>query len=154
MFLKLAFPMISWHQRPVFHMRLVKLYLYSSQQSHWSIFSLIQRVVWVPKRVLKMNGNLATSLYILGNVTNGSMSQSGLDWVAVGGSRTRCSSILLDWERIIRLKKSSSGMVGPFVVETGAAHRWSFSLDPWHLTSMSKKTSSPSGCSALASMWS
>lgn len=80
------------------------------------------------------------------------ISQSGLDWVTPDGGRTRCSSILLDWERKMRLKKSSSGTVRPLVAEGGAAHLWSFSLEPWHLTSMSKKTSSPSGCSALASM--
>lgn len=38
----------------------------------------------------------------------------------------------------MRLKKSSSGTVGPFVgeggeEEGGAAHRWSLSLDPWNI---------------------
>lgn len=103
--------------------------------------------------------------------------QSGLDCVTVGGG-TRCSSILLDWERRMRLKKSSSGTVGPARVADGAAHLWSSSLEPWngvealatkstlelahvnlffcltwHFTSMSKNTSSPSGCSAFASRY-
>lgn len=50
-----------------------------------------------------------------------SWSQSGLDCVTPGG-RTRCSSILLDWERRMRLKKSSSGTVGPLFADGGAAH--------------------------------
>lgn len=57
--------------------------------------------------------------------------QSGLDCVTVGGG-TRCSSILLDWERRMRLKKSSSGTVGPAGVADGAAHLWSSSLEPWN----------------------
>lgn len=57
--------------------------------------------------------------------------QSGLDCVTVGGG-TRCSSILLDWERRIRLKKSSSGTVGPAWAAAGAAHLWSSSLEPWN----------------------
>ena len=57
-------------------------------------------------------------------------SQSGLDCVMLEGGSTRCSSILLDWERRMRLKKSSSGTVCPLVVEGGAAHLWSLSLEP------------------------
>lgn len=57
--------------------------------------------------------------------------QSGLDCETVGGG-TRCSSILLDWERRMRLKKSSSGTVGPAGVADGAAHLWSSSLEPWN----------------------
>lgn len=51
-----------------------------------------------------------------------SWNQSGLDWVTPRGARTRCSSILLDCERTMRLKKSSSGTVGPLLLEGGAAH--------------------------------
>ena len=58
-----------------------------------------------------------------------SWGQSGLDCVTPGG-RTRCSSILLAWERRMRLKKSSSGTVVPFFAEDGAAHLWSFSREP------------------------
>lgn len=60
---------------------------------------------------------------------NPSWGQSGLDCVTPGG-RTRCSSILLDWERRMRLKKSSSGTVGPLFADGGAAHLWSFSREP------------------------
>lgn len=45
--------------------------------------------------------------------------------------RTLCSSILFAWDRKMRLKKSSSGTVGPFVAAGGGAHLWSSSLDPW-----------------------
>lgn len=57
-------------------------------------------------------------------------------WATPGGGGTRCSSILLDWERRMRLKKSSSGTVGPLVVEGGAAHLWSLSLEPCNIVEM------------------
>lgn len=38
------------------------------------------------------------------------------------GNMTRCSSIRLAWERRMRLKKSSSGTVGPLVGGGGGAH--------------------------------
>lgn len=38
----------------------------------------------------------------------------------VEGRWTLCSSILLAWDRKIRLKKSSSGTVGPFAADGGA----------------------------------
>lgn len=56
--------------------------------------------------------------------------QPSLDWFTPEGGGTRCSSILLDWERRMRLKKSSSGTVDALVVGGGAAHLWSFSLEP------------------------
>lgn len=66
--------------------------------------------------------------------------QSGLDCETVGGG-TRCSSILLDWERRMRLKKSSSGTVGPAGVADGAAHLWSSSLEPWNgVTALATKS--------------
>lgn len=96
----------------------------------------------------------------------------GQDWC--DGKMTLCSSILLAWERRMRLKKSSSGTVGPLVGGGGGAHLWSSSLDPcarettriqqpnnstsphafvlptWHLISISKKSSSGSLLSAEA----
>ncbi len=38
------------------------------------------------------------------------------------GKMTLCSSIRLAWERRMRLKKSSSGTVGPLVGGGGGAH--------------------------------
>lgn len=90
-------------------------------------------------------------LHLIWNKNPAGQRQPSLDWFIPEGGGTRCSSILLDWERRMRLKKSSSGTVDALVVGGGAAHLWSFSLEPWHLTNMSKKTSSPSGCSELAS---
>ena len=43
----------------------------------------------------------------------------------------------------MRLKKSSSGTVGPFA-DDGGAHLWSSSLEPWHFINISKKSSSSS----------
>lgn len=47
------------------------------------------------------------------------------------GRVTRCSSIRLAWERMMRLKKSSSGTVGPRTGGGGGAQRWSSRRDPW-----------------------
>lgn len=49
---------------------------------------------------------------------------------AVEGRVTRCSSIRLAWERMMRLKKSSSGTVGPRMGGGGGAQRWSSKRDP------------------------
>lgn len=46
------------------------------------------------------------------------------------GSVTLCSSILLACERMMRLKKSSSGTVGPREVGGGGAHLCSSRRDP------------------------
>lgn len=63
----------------------------------------------------------------------GVWSQSGFSGVGPGseGRLTRCSSMRLACERKMRLKKSSSGTVGPRVGGGGGAHLWSSSREPW-----------------------
>lgn len=67
------------------------------------------------------------------SVWHGVCSQSGFSGVGPGseGRLTRCSSMRLACERKMRLKKSSSGTVGPRVGGGGGAHLWSSSREPW-----------------------
>lgn len=53
--------------------------------------------------------------------------------LAAEGSVTRCSSIRLACERMMRLKKSSSGTVGPRAGGGGGAQRWSSRREPWKI---------------------
>lgn len=114
MSLKLSFPIIPWHQRPVFHMRLVFLSV------SLEYFQLNPKG-WV----LKVNGNLASSSYILGNVPSvrfgrrvGRRQHNPLLFHPVGlGTHDQTEKILIGHGRSLCWRNWSST---PLVIQSGS----------------------------------